>query len=122
MNPRIAFLIVLLALLPLSLKAQNQPPPATLRSLLLHQLHTTHTEADWFVPIDTALDGVTAEQANWQPPNGSHSVGQLAYQAIQNDDIPLIMGTVLFSAVLIVLVNILVDILYAVLNPRVVYT
>jgi len=53
---------------------------------------------------------------------GWPGVGQLAYQAIQNDDIPLIMGTVLFSAVLIVLVNILVDVLYAVLNPRVVYS
>jgi len=82
MNPRIAFLILLLALLPLSLKAQNQPPPATMRSLLLHQLRTTHTEADWFAPIDAALDGVTAEQANWQPPNGGHSVGQLAYHLL----------------------------------------
>jgi peptide/nickel transport system permease protein len=52
---------------------------------------------------------------------GWPGIGQLAYQAIQNDDIPLIMGTVLFSAVIIVLINILVDVLYAVLNPRVVY-
>lgn len=52
---------------------------------------------------------------------GWPGVGQLAYQAIQNDDIPLIMGTVLFSAIVIVLVNIVTDLLYAVLNPRVVY-
>ena len=52
---------------------------------------------------------------------GWPGVGQLAYQAIQTDDIPLIMGTVLFSAVLIVLVNIVTDVLYAYLNPRVVY-
>ncbi len=53
---------------------------------------------------------------------GWPGVGQLAYQAITNDDIPLIMGTVLFAAVLIVLVNIVTDLLYAVLNPRIVYT
>jgi ABC-type dipeptide/oligopeptide/nickel transport system permease component len=52
---------------------------------------------------------------------GWPGVGQLAYQAIQNDDIPMIMGTVLFSAIIIVLVNIVVDVIYAVLNPRVVY-
>ena len=52
---------------------------------------------------------------------GWPGVGQLAYQAIQNDDIPLIMVTVLFYAVIIVLVNIVTDLLYAVLNPRVTY-
>ena len=52
---------------------------------------------------------------------GWPGVGQLAFQAIQNDDIPLIMGTVLFAAVAIVLVNIVTDVLYAFLNPRVVY-
>jgi len=82
MRPRLAFLLPLLALPTLCLYAQTQPQPATLRSLLLHQLHTTHSEADWFVPIDTALDGLTAEQANWQPPNGGHSVGQLAYHLL----------------------------------------
>lgn len=62
--------------------AQNQQPPATLRSLLLHELHTTHTEADWFVPISVAVDGLTAEQASWQPPAGGHSAGQLTYHLL----------------------------------------
>lgn len=52
---------------------------------------------------------------------GWPGVGQMAYQAIQNDDIPLIMGTVLFASIIIVLVNIVTDVLYAFLNPRVVY-
>jgi peptide/nickel transport system permease protein len=52
---------------------------------------------------------------------GWPGVGQLAYQAIQNDDIPLIMGTVLFASVLIVLVNIVTDVVYAYINPRIVY-
>jgi len=62
--------------------AQNQQQPATLRSLLLHQLHTTHNQADWFVPISVAVDGLTAEQASWQPPAGGHSAGQLTYHLL----------------------------------------
>jgi ABC-type dipeptide/oligopeptide/nickel transport system permease component len=34
-------------------------------------------------------------------------------------DIPLIMGTVLFSAFLIVIANLLVDLMYAYLDPRI---
>ena len=62
--------------------AQNQQQPATLRSILLHELETTHNKADWFVPINTAVDGLTPEQANWQPPNGGHSAGQLTYHLL----------------------------------------
>jgi hypothetical protein len=63
-------------------QAQNQQPPATLRSLLLHELHTTHNKADWFVPINVAVDGLTAQQASWQSSGGLHSSGQLAYHLL----------------------------------------
>ena len=46
-------------------------------------------------------------------------IGRLAYEAVLNLDIPLIMGTVLFGAALVVLVNIVVDVLYAWLDPRI---
>jgi hypothetical protein len=60
--------------------AQNQQPaPATLRSILLQELRTTHNQAEWFVPISVAVDGLTAEQASWQPSGGGHSAGQLTY-------------------------------------------
>src|SRR5579864_4864966 len=75
-------LTVLVLTLSLPCFSQNQQPPATLRTLLLHELHTTHNKADWFVPINTAVDGLTAEQANWQPPNGNHSAGQLTYHLL----------------------------------------
>src|ERR1700739_4131167 len=51
--------------------------PLTLRSILLEQLRTTHNEKDWFVPIDVAVKGLTAEQASWKDGSGNHSVGQL---------------------------------------------
>jgi uncharacterized damage-inducible protein DinB len=73
-------LVFLLALLmPLAVQAQNKKPPTTLRGVLLEQLRTTHSEEDWFVPAKIAVDGLTAEQAKWNPGKGNHSVGQLAY-------------------------------------------
>jgi DinB superfamily len=74
--------LVVLMMVSLSGHAQNPPQPVTLRSLLLHELHTTHNQADWFVPISTAVDGLTAEQASWQPPAGAHSAGQLTYHLL----------------------------------------
>lgn len=46
-------------------------------------------------------------------------VGQLTVQAISNRDYPLVQATVLFLAVVFVGVNLIVDILYAFLDPRV---
>ncbi len=61
--------------------AQNSKP-VTLRSNLLEQLHTTHDQKDWFVPIDVAVQGLTAEQANWTDGKGNHSSGQLTYHLL----------------------------------------
>jgi ABC-type dipeptide/oligopeptide/nickel transport system permease component len=52
---------------------------------------------------------------------GWPGVGELAYQAVQNLDIPVVMGTVLYTTAVIVLLNLAVDILYAFLDPRVRY-
>jgi hypothetical protein len=79
---RLALLLLSIVLPTLPLSAQAQPQPATLRSLLLHELRTTHNKAEWFVPINTAVEGLTAEQANWQPPKGGHSAGQLTYHLL----------------------------------------
>ena len=48
-------------------------------------------------------------------------VGRLAVDAILSRDFPLVQGTVLFTAVAYVLVNLLVDISYAAVDPRVRY-
>ena len=48
-------------------------------------------------------------------------VGRLAYDAIQRSDLPVIQGTVLFGAFFIVLANLIVDIAYAFIDPRVRY-
>jgi hypothetical protein len=58
--------------------------------VLLSQLHSTHDKAEWFTPMNTAVAGLTAEQAKWVPqnaqgkrdPNANHSVGMLAYHLV----------------------------------------
>lgn len=73
-------LVALCAVSPAQEKAAK--PPATLRSILLEQLKTTHNAKDWFVDGNTAVAGLTAEQANWTDGKGNHSVGQLAYHIV----------------------------------------
>jgi ABC-type dipeptide/oligopeptide/nickel transport system permease component len=48
-----------------------------------------------------------------------HGIGELGVQAFAKRDFPLIQGIVLVVATSYVLVNLLVDILYAFLDPRV---
>jgi peptide/nickel transport system permease protein len=48
-------------------------------------------------------------------------VGRYAYEAIQSADLPAIQGTVLFAAFFIVVANLVVDVAYAFLDPRVRY-
>jgi peptide/nickel transport system permease protein len=48
-------------------------------------------------------------------------IGRYAYDAIQRFDLPVIQGTVLFGAFFIVTMSLIVDILYAFIDPRVRY-
>jgi peptide/nickel transport system permease protein len=50
---------------------------------------------------------------------GLPGVGKLTFDALQNVDLPVIMGCVLYAAFFVVLANAVVDLLYAVLDPRV---
>jgi peptide/nickel transport system permease protein len=49
-------------------------------------------------------------------------VGRLAFEAISNRDMPLINGCILLFATVFVVVNAIVDLLYAVANPRIRYS
>lgn len=50
---------------------------------------------------------------------GLPGVGKLTFDALQNLDLPVIMGCVLYAAFFVVLANAVVDVLYAALDPRV---
>ena len=77
-------LAAILISLPFIAQAQDKPDqkPVTLRSILLDQLKTTHNNKDWFVPANIAVEGLTADQANWTDGKGNHSIGQLAYHLV----------------------------------------
>jgi peptide/nickel transport system permease protein len=48
-------------------------------------------------------------------------IGRLAFDSIQKSDLPTVQGTVLIGAFFIILLNLVVDIVYAFLDPRVRY-
>jgi peptide/nickel transport system permease protein len=46
-------------------------------------------------------------------------VGQLLYDGLTNRDFPMVQGVVLMAGVMIVLLNFIIDILYAYVDPRI---
>ena len=50
---------------------------------------------------------------------GIQGVGKLTFDSLQNFDLPVIMATVMYASFFVVFMNALVDVLYAVLDPRV---
>jgi peptide/nickel transport system permease protein len=48
-----------------------------------------------------------------------NGLGQVTVTALLNFDIPVVLGCVLFTALVFVVMNILVDVLYGVLDPRI---
>lgn len=93
------------------------------KGLSRRQVLVKHALANALIPLLTLagldlaglLSGVVLTETvfNWP------GIGRLAYEAVVNLDIPLIMGTVLFGALLVVVANIVVDVLYAWLDPRI---
>jgi peptide/nickel transport system permease protein len=87
------------------------------RTILKHAMANALLPLVTLAGLDLAglLSGVVLTETvfNWP------GIGRLAFEAVFNLDIPLIMGTVLFSAALIVAANLIVDLLYAWLDPRI---
>ncbi len=91
MRRHLTLLLTLLSPIALAQTPTPKPkPPANLRSVLLEQLRSTHNKAEWFVPLNTAVAGLTPEQAKWIPPSqgphnpapADHSVGMLAFHIL----------------------------------------
>ena len=53
---------------------------------------------------------------------GLPGLGQLALRAVFNTDLPIVMGVVLVAAFFVVIMNLAVDLVYAVLDPKVRYS
>jgi hypothetical protein len=78
----VAFTVLCLTLTVHAQDQKQDQKPATLKGILLEELRSTHNKKDWFVDGNTALAGLTAEQAKWKDGSGNHSVGQLAYHLV----------------------------------------
>jgi peptide/nickel transport system permease protein len=70
------------------------------------------------IDIGFLLGGAVVVEAVFNVPG----VGRLAYDGIRNADLPIIQGTVQLGAFFIVIANLIVDVAYAFLDPRVRYS
>jgi peptide/nickel transport system permease protein len=85
--------------------------------LFKHALRNAFLPVLTVLGIDLAslLGGVVFTESVFALPG----LGALALQAVLNLDVPMIMGTVLFAALVVVVANLLVDAVYGVVDPRV---
>lgn len=109
------------------LEILGQPYVTTARSKGLHEsvVLRRHVMRNAFISIitvmglqfGTLLSGAVITETVFARPG----VGKLLVDAILNKDIPLVQGAVLFVAVVYIVVNLLVDLSYAYLDPRIRY-
>ncbi len=103
--------------------AQDYIRTAQAKGLSRLRVYGVHALRNALLPLVTLLGldvaglmgGVVLTETvfNWP------GIGRLAVDAAFNQDIPMIMGTVLFSAVLVVVANTLADVTYSLIDPRI---
>jgi len=67
------------------------------------------------IQVSSMLSGAVIVESVFSIPG----LGRLAVNAIKNRDMPLLQGTTLFVALMIMLGNLAADLLYSVLDPRI---
>jgi hypothetical protein len=55
---------------------------ADVKAIVLDQLKNSHNNKNWYAPMNAAVEGLTAEQANWKDSTANHSIGQLVSHLI----------------------------------------
>jgi peptide/nickel transport system permease protein len=87
------------------------------RIVLRHGLRAAATPLVTLAGLDVGLllGGAVLVETVFNIPG----IGRLSYDAIVNADYPVIQGTVLLAACFVIVANIVVDVLYAYLDPRV---
>lgn len=109
------------------LDEMNKPYVTTARAKGLHErvVIVGHTLKNAAIPILTMMGDEAASLLNGavviETLFGWPGVGILLIQAIEKRDLPLIEATVIVIALLIVTVNLLVDLTYSLIDPRVRY-
>jgi peptide/nickel transport system permease protein len=87
------------------------------RVVLRHALRAALTPivTQFGIDVGALLGGVVVTETVFSLPG----LGKTAIDAINQQDLPVIIGIVLFASVSVVVANIIADIVYAVLDPRV---
>lgn len=85
----------------------------TLRHLLAHASIPVLTVGGW------VMGGVIGGAVLIESVFGRPGLGRLTLQAVVNQDIPLVLGLVLVSALVFVALTIVLDVLYRVIDPRI---
>lgn len=75
-------LFITLFLGSLNITYAQQDSGVSLKTILLEQLRSTRNVKDWFVPVDSAIAGLTAAQAMWKDSTENHSIAQLTNHLI----------------------------------------
>lgn len=85
--------------------------------IVRHALRATLTPVLTIFGIDlgTLLGGAVLTEKTFSLPG----LGKFAIDSIENNDLPRVLGVVMLGAFFIVLANLVVDVLYAVIDPRV---
>ena len=87
------------------------------RVILRHALRSALTPVltQYGVDVAVALGGAILTETVF----GLPGLGRESVQAIYNQDLPVVIGIVIVAAAAVIIMNIIVDMLYAVLDPRV---
>ena len=87
------------------------------RVIMRHGVRSAITPIVTIVGLDIGalLGGAVLTETVFDIPG----IGRLNYDAITHSDFPIVQGTVLLAALFIIIANIVVDIAYAYLDPRV---
>ena len=110
----------------LELLRQDYVRTARSKGLVEHIVITKHALRNALIPVVTImgsqltflLGGLVIIEVVFSLPG----VGTLGFEAIQVRDYPMVQGVVLFTALLFVTANLLVDLSYAVIDPRIRYS
>ena len=119
----LALIIQLMRSSLLEVMSQDYIRTATAKGLSFYKVVTKHALKNAMNPVVTAISGWFAGLMagavfveiifNWR------GIGFEVVDALNNNDLPVVMGTTLIFAVVFVLINIAVDIIYGLLDPRV---
>jgi len=107
----------------LEVLSQDYIRTARAKGLTKYSVIAKHALKNALNPVITAVSGWLASLMagaffieyifNWK------GIGMVTIKAVENLDFPVVMGSTLFIALIFIFVNLLVDILYALVDPRV---